>query len=591
MQGTSTSTWLRRMVVGLLGGLMLSSAAVSGTAEARPTAPLPERPLASALQTSPGATYVPVTPTRIADTRRPFGSSIPGKIPAGATTTIKITGRSEIAVPANATAVVLNVTADQTGGPGFATIFPTGTTLPDASNLNYTSAGYTGANLATVRIGANGSINVYTYASTHLIVDIFGYYVPAPGAVSAGRVEPYGPERLYDSRASGGMSPWQYRTIQLDRVPTGATAVVLNYTVTNTHNGGYFSILPPSSQPASGEPATSNVNVTASGATVANQVMLPIGTDKRVTLFTTAGGDVILDIFGFVTGTAAPITTRGLFVPLNSPYRMLDTRSSSNNPLGPGYRLWQGWTVEVPVAGRGGVPTTGVGAIVGNTTYVDAHGWGWLADYPAGTPFPGTSTVNSYYGGQTVPNHTLTPISARGVAIYAGDAGGHALLDVSGYYLGTPLTGNVPAGNNVPPPPNFPLKLTIPSIGHESWIQETVTDSALANGPGWWPGSAYPGVAGNFVVFGHRTEHGGPFRYINGLSVGDQIIVEGDHRRAVYVVNQHWFVIGAGQAPNYVGPSGPNQITLIACTQPNGQPTSTSYRIIVTATLVSYTND
>ncbi|CAN5448765.1 hypothetical protein BH10ACT2_BH10ACT2_21020 [soil metagenome] len=539
---------------------------------------------------SPGATYVPVAPTRIADTRLPFGSSIPGKIPGGATTTIQITDRPEVSVPADATAVVINVTINRTEGTGYATVFPAGIAIPSASNLNY-GIGYTGANLVTVKLGAGGAVNVFTRAAAHLIIDIFGYYLPAAGAVGPGRVETITPDRLYDTRGIGSpMAVGEYRTVALPRIPSGATAVVLNYTVAQTRKGGYFSILPPADQPTSGEPGTSNVNVPTAGATLANQVILPIEPDGKVTLYTSAGGHVILDLFGYVTGASAPVTTRGLFVPLDAPFRMLDTRTA-NNPIGPTLRMWPGWVDEVSVLGRGGVPTTGVGAIVGNTTIVDSHGPGWLAMYAAGTQFPGTSTVNTFYRGQTIPNHTTSPISTRGVAVLLGVTGGHVILDVSGYYLGTPKSATIAVKSNVTPPPSFPLVLSIPSIGHVSAIQPDLNATDLAHGPGWWPGSAYPGIGGNFTVFGHRTQHGGPFRKLNYVKAGDLITVEGDHRKSVYQVTGPWVIVAAGNVQDYVGPGGYTRITLIACTKTNGQPTSTSYRLIVTAYLVSYTND
>jgi LPXTG-site transpeptidase (sortase) family protein len=552
-----------------------------------------------ALAVSPGATYSPISPARLADTRRPFGSSIAGRIPAGGTTSIKVTGRPEASVPNDATAVVLNVTVDNSSAAGFATIYPAGIDRPDASNLNFSGAGYTGANLVTVKVGSGGLVNVFSDKETHLIVDIFGYYAPAPGPVAAGRIESVTLDRLYDTRGiNSPMFPGEYRTVTLPRIPAGATGVVLNYTVTGTSRGGYFSILPPAQRPASGEPNTSNVNVTQAGATAANQAILPVGPDGQVTLYTSAGGHVILDMSGYVTGAGAPVTTRGLFVPV-APFRMLDTRQTSAvmNPLGPTLRMWPNWVVDVNVLNRGGLPASGVGAIVGNTTFVDANGPGFLSAYPAGTLFPGTSTVNTFYAGQTAPNHTMTPISARGVAIRAGDTGGHVILDVSGYFLGTPGAAPVAPSTNIPPVPSFPLKIIIPSIGHVSEIQGDTTDETLNQGPGWWDGSAYPGVGGNFVVFGHRTEATRPFYYIDRLNPGDEIIVEGDHRRVVYRVDdaaaadgQSWFVVGAGETNQFVGPTGTNQITLIACTLPNGKPTSTAYRIIVTATLVSYTN-
>ncbi|MFJ6697935.1 class E sortase [Streptomyces sp. NPDC091272] len=49
---------------------------------------------------------------------------------------------------------------------------------------------------------------------------------------------------------------------------------------------------------------------------------------------------------------------------------------------------------------------------------------------------------------------------------------------------------------------------------------------------GHYPGTAQPGQAGNFALAGHRNTHGEPFRYINRLGVGDEVVVE--TRGAVY---------------------------------------------------------
>jgi sortase (surface protein transpeptidase) len=550
----------------------------------------------AALASSPGATYTPINPARLADTRRGFGSSLPGRLPAGGTAVIRISGRSEAPIPLDATAAVVNITVDNAAAAGYATVYPTGIGRPDASNLNYSGAGYTGANLVTVKLGSGGAINVFSDKETHLLVDVLGYYAPAPGPVAAGRVESVTLDRVYDTRgANAALAAGEYRTVTLPRIPAGATGVILNYTVTGTFGGGFFSILPPAQKPASGEPNTSNVNVTQAGATVANQAIVPIGADRQVTLYSSGGGHVILDLAAYVTGASSPASTNGLFVPL-APFRMLDTRATSRemNPLGPTLRMWPNWVVDVALKNRGGLPDSGFSAVVGNTTFVDSNGGGYLSAYPAGTVWPGTSTVNTFAAGQTVPNHTLTPISQRGVSIRAGDTGGHVLLDVSGYYLGTAGAAPIGPSTNVPPEPQFPLTLSIPSIGHQSNVQSNASDAALVRGPGWWEGSAYPGVGGNFVIFGHRTEYGGPLRYINGVGSGDQIVVEGDHRRVVYEVVGDWIVVGANEANQYVGPSTlpgePNIITLIACTLPNGAPTSLAYRIIIRAKLVSYTN-
>lgn len=56
-------------------------------------------------------------------------------------------------------------------------------------------------------------------------------------------------------------------------------------------------------------------------------------------------------------------------------------------------------------------------------------------------------------------------------------------------------------------------------------IVEGVTEEALADGPGRYPGTAYPGQWGNFGVAGHRTTNGGPFWNLDQMQAGDQIHV------------------------------------------------------------------
>ena len=73
-------------------------------------------------------------------------------------------------------AAVLNVTVDQSGGPGYVAAFPCGTAVPLASNLDYV-AGQVAANLVTVPIGSGGhGVCLYTYAPMQIVVDVAGYF-------------------------------------------------------------------------------------------------------------------------------------------------------------------------------------------------------------------------------------------------------------------------------------------------------------------------------------------------------------------------------------------------------------------------------
>ncbi|MFD4136173.1 class E sortase [Streptomyces goshikiensis] len=55
---------------------------------------------------------------------------------------------------------------------------------------------------------------------------------------------------------------------------------------------------------------------------------------------------------------------------------------------------------------------------------------------------------------------------------------------------------------------------------------------------GHYPGTAAPGARGNFALAGHRNTHGEPFRYVNRLRAGDELIVDVRGRRFVYVVGK-----------------------------------------------------
>ena len=127
-----------------------------------------------------GAAYVPLVPARLLETRSDVGLSTVdglalagGLVPAGGVVELQVAGRPGI--PADASAVVLNVAVTGTQGAGFVTVFPCGSDRPNAANLNY-SAGQTVPNLVIAKIGTGGKVCLFTLAATHLIADVNGYF-------------------------------------------------------------------------------------------------------------------------------------------------------------------------------------------------------------------------------------------------------------------------------------------------------------------------------------------------------------------------------------------------------------------------------
>jgi hypothetical protein len=100
---------------------------------------------------------------------------------AGTTLELRVAGR--VGIPADATAVVLNLTVTQPQAAGHATIFPCGVDQPNASNVNF-NAGQTIPNAVVAKIGTNGDICLFTLASAHYIVDVSGYLIGDPPATN-----------------------------------------------------------------------------------------------------------------------------------------------------------------------------------------------------------------------------------------------------------------------------------------------------------------------------------------------------------------------------------------------------------------------
>jgi sortase A len=122
--------------------------------------------------------------------------------------------------------------------------------------------------------------------------------------------------------------------------------------------------------------------------------------------------------------------------------------------------------------------------------------------------------------------------------------------------------------------------IEIPKIGVTKTLYQGISLHTLDKGPGHWPGTALPGQPGNVVVGGHRTSHDRPFRNIDQLVTGDQIIYTTDAGRFVYEVMFAEVVTPdridiIDQRPGYT-------TTLFACHPPG----STRYRYIVYASLV-----
>ena len=385
------------------------------------------------------ARFVPLDPARLFDTRPTERAGGPkGTVGPDASIDVQIAGSA--GVPVDAVAVVMNVTATDSRGPGFITVWPTGTDRPTASSINVIAPGQTRPNLVTVPIGEGGKVSLYSLGAVNLLGDVVGYYADTDEAVAAGRFVPLTPERLFDTRdgtatpgskgklASGGSI--EVPVLGVGSIPdTGVAAVVVNLTGTESNAPGFLTAYPTGLD----LPTTSNVNLGSAGTTAPNLAIVPIGDDGTITVFSSHGAHVIVDVAGYITGPEADVSVAGLFVPI-APERTFDTRESEPAPGPKGY-VSAGDSIDVQFGGVGSIPADAAAVMV-NVTGINSP-LGYLTAWERGPARPSASTLNFVASPRDIrANGAMLALGEGGQISFFTLRGSHILGDTVGYYLG-----------------------------------------------------------------------------------------------------------------------------------------------------------
>jgi hypothetical protein len=249
-----------------------------------------------------GATYQPVTSTRILDTR---GAGPGGKLTSNVPKTFQVTGLA--GVPAGATAVTGNLTVvNQTRG-GYVALTPEPVTNPTTSTLNF-PLGDVRANGVTAPLSDTGSLSAVfksaTVGTTDLVFDVTGYYQAGTAGL---RFYPLNPGRLMDTRSnvltqlSGPFTSSVARTLVTGGhfgVPGNALAVTGNLTVVGQQAPGYVGI----TKNPTPNPPVSTLNFPL-GDTRANGATVPLNgaNDMALTYKASSGAKthLIFDVTGY----------------------------------------------------------------------------------------------------------------------------------------------------------------------------------------------------------------------------------------------------------------------------------------------------
>ncbi|MFI9383811.1 RCC1 domain-containing protein [Kutzneria sp. NPDC052558] len=387
--------------------------AVAGVTAATAATLLPGIAAAATPPPAPtGATFVPVAPKRVLDTREGNGPVGPEKF---------VTLDFKQLVPANASAVVFNLTG--TNPTEATSVRATPTLAGDSSgssNLNL-APGETRANLVTVTLGQGapwqGEVELVNHAgNVDLIADLAGYYV---NDTSGARFTAGTPQRVLDTRLQGGpVGANGTVTVDLSSVvPSTTTAVVFNLTGTDTTGSTVVTAWPHGTK----QPTASNLNLEP-GDTRPNLVTVAVGPDRKVDLNNHVGSvNLIVDLAGYYA------TDRGDPFFTVSPVRTMDTRASTS--FGPGESRALNLSPWLPASAN---------TVVYNLTATNPTAATFVTGYPAGTTVPNTSNLN-LVAGQTAPNLAITPLGVGGQLALRNNAGRVDLItDIAGYFGSAP---------------------------------------------------------------------------------------------------------------------------------------------------------
>ncbi|MDQ1247347.1 MAG: hypothetical protein QG597_1717, partial [Actinomycetota bacterium] len=254
-----------------------------------------------------GGRFTAVTPVRVYDGRQDPAGALAAGTSRLVSTATTADGRTSV-VPAGASAVAYTVSVVRPDGPGHLRVMPGDVESSTSSTINWATRGDVIANGSTVQVDSQRRLRVFNGAivPVQFLVDVVGYY-SAGGAM----FYPTDPARVSDSRtAQGGTGPILpgdpgVRVVNvaatqaggMQVVPSGATAIAYNLTVTAT--GGYGHLR---AYPASGELVTASVlNWPGAGYTRANGSVVGISPSRDVKLYNGAGSpaDALVDVLGY----------------------------------------------------------------------------------------------------------------------------------------------------------------------------------------------------------------------------------------------------------------------------------------------------
>ncbi|MGE3448824.1 MAG: excalibur calcium-binding domain-containing protein [Microbacteriaceae bacterium] len=399
--------------VALIGALAVSPVGVGELANAAPPAE--------------ASAYTPITPTRVVDTRNGLGAPL-APLAANTTLRVQITGS---AVPANATAVVINVTATRSQGNGWLQVFPPDrAAVGSSSTLNLDFSGQTIPNASFAPLSASGELAIHATFTTDVLLDVFGYFVPSQSS-TAGRLVPLTPTRILDTRVGLGWTPGDTKSCADFATQAAAQDWFDTYVAT-------FGDVAQLDQDDDGVACEEHFGTGSGGSagggggggTGGGGVPPNPGNTKNCGDFATyAEAKAWFETYFPHYGDVAQLDSDGDGIPCET---LPGAPKAFTGAVGQAH-VQVGAIITLQVAGRGGVPPFGASAVVMNVTAAAPEGDGYVQVAPTPVTVGASSNLNTAPG-RTIANLVVVPISAGGTVDLYTNVETELLADVVGYF-------------------------------------------------------------------------------------------------------------------------------------------------------------
>ena len=157
--------------------------------------------------------------------------------------------------------------------------------------------------------------------------------------------------------------------------------------------------------------------------------IVKLGADGSISVFNNQGSvEIVVDVLGWFPA--------GADYSAAVPARFADTRPTgvTVDNQGPKGALAGGGSHRVQIAGRNGIPASGVGAVAVNITATGTTQSTFLTAWPTGEVRPNASNVNPA-AGQTVPNMAIVKLGADGsISVFNNQGSVEIVVDVLGWF-------------------------------------------------------------------------------------------------------------------------------------------------------------